>query len=109
MTSELATTVWTDTAEPNTGYIKRVIDYLCEPDQVIEVRMPGTHRSTVSGYFDAAAKLAESVAEWDRKAPGIYLTLNPVNPDLLARSVATGASNVRSLRHLETRARLRIG
>lgn len=57
-----------------------------EPGSVAELRILNTRRGTVSGYFDDFDKLAEAAGEWDGKAPGIYVTLNPVNPDLLARS-----------------------
>ena len=62
----------------------------------IEVRVPNvpdprnpTFTSTVSGYFDyehlseAAAQIAERL---DGRAPGIYVTANPVDPALLARA-----------------------
>lgn len=41
-------------------------------------------RGTVSGYFDNLEQLARAAYEADGTAPGIYVTLNPVNPDLLA-------------------------
>lgn len=63
---------------------------------VIEVRVPNvpdprnpSFTATVSGYFDyehlpeAAAQIAEKL---DGRAPGIYVTANPVNPALLARA-----------------------
>lgn len=40
---------------------------------------------TVSGYYDDASKLAQDVAPFDGHAD-IYVTLNPVKPDLLARA-----------------------
>src|SRR2546425_6116015 len=53
---------------------------------VVEVRILGTRKGTVSGYFDALDALARAVEPWDGQAP-IYATLNPVRPDLLARAV----------------------
>ncbi len=44
-------------------------------------------QGTVSGYFDDHEKLAHAAAVYSGKASGIYFTLNPVNPDLLARAV----------------------
>ena len=58
-----------------------------EPGSVAELRILKTKKKTVSGYFDDFDKLAAAAAEWDGKAPGVYVTLNAVNPDLLARSV----------------------
>lgn len=41
----------------------------------------------VYGYFNNATDFAKAAAALERaKAPGIYFTLNPVQPDLLARS-----------------------
>ncbi len=57
-----------------------------EPGSVAELRILNTNKKTVSGYFDDFDKLADAAAEWDGKAPGVYFTLNAVNPDLLARS-----------------------
>ena len=53
---------------------------------VHELRILNTSKKTVSGYFDDFDKLAAEAAAWDGQAPAIYVTLNPVNPDLLARS-----------------------
>ncbi len=48
--------------------------------------MLNTSKGTVSGYFTEHDKLAQAAEEWSGKAPGVYITLNPVNPDLFARS-----------------------
>ena len=53
---------------------------------IYEARIPGTYRGTVSGYFSDPAALWTATADWDGRAQGIYMTLNPVNPNLLARS-----------------------
>jgi hypothetical protein len=52
---------------------------------VVEVRILNTPKGTVSGYFDDLEALAQAVAEWDGRA-SIYVTANPVLPDLLARA-----------------------
>lgn len=73
------------------------LDLLYEPGDVFEVRAPkcrerrgSSYTSTVCGYFthDAIEQAAAAIAELDDAdaAPGIYVTLNPVRPDLLARS-----------------------
>ena len=59
---------------------------MLEHGSVAELRILNTNKRTVSGYFTDFDKLADAAAEWDGKAPGVYFTLNPLNPDLLARS-----------------------
>ncbi len=66
--------------------MERAIAVLAEPEQVIEVRMlaeNGTH----SGYFTDAAVLARQAEalDADTAVHGIYVTLNAVNPALVAR------------------------
>lgn len=61
---------------------------------VHEVRAPRTRRTgprrwrgTVSGYFDNEDDFVDALEGADgRDAEGVYLTLNPVNPALLARA-----------------------
>jgi Protein of unknown function (DUF3987) len=71
--------------------ILEALTLLMEPGGVVELRAldvsTPTYRRphTVSGYFDDRAKLAEAAASL-RGAKGIYITLNPVNPALLARA-----------------------
>ncbi len=69
--------------------IKRGIARLCEPGSVYEVRALGAQRGTISGYFDGANRedMAECCAEVSGDADGVYFTLNPVLPDVLARAV----------------------
>jgi hypothetical protein len=60
---------------------------LAVPGQAIELRVPGLNGKRIdSGYFDDPVKLAQAALKYDGKAEGIYITLNPVNPALLARS-----------------------
>ncbi len=70
-------------------HIQEGIEALFLPGQVIELRIPkaGKYR-TISGYFDDPTKLALAIAEWSGKddIEGVYYTLNPVAPALLARS-----------------------
>ncbi len=66
--------------------IQRTLDLLLEQGQVAELRIPNTNHATVSGYFTDFGKLAQAAGANSGKAPGVYLTLNPVNPDLLARA-----------------------
>ena len=49
-------------------------------------RQGSTYKKTYCGYFDDVEKAAAAIAELDSRKPlGIYITLNPVHPDLLAR------------------------
>lgn len=66
--------------------IRTALDTLCPAGAVVEMRMLKTTKRTVSGYYDDWATLTRDAAAWDRQAPGIYVTLNPINPALLARS-----------------------
>jgi hypothetical protein len=61
---------------------------IMEPGSVHELRIPKAGREkTISGYFDDPLKLAQCAAELDAtgKYAGVYITLNPCNPALLAR------------------------
>ena len=71
--------------------IERTLDLLAAPGQVIELRLLKVQRTstfscTMSGYFDDYGKLAAAAAKQSLVAQGAYITINPVNPDLLARS-----------------------
>jgi hypothetical protein len=41
---------------------------------------------TISGYFADLTELAAAAAHYSGQAPGVYITLNPVDPTLLARA-----------------------
>ncbi len=77
--------------------IVRFLNLLVQPGEVFEVRAPrclerrgATYTSTVSGYFTHASleTAAGLIAGLDESglAPGVYVTLNPVRSDLLARA-----------------------
>lgn len=69
----------------NSSEIEANLKRLVSPDDVIEVRIFSDRYNTVSGYYNDFNKLADDIKEYDGKAP-IYFTVNPVKPDLLARS-----------------------
>jgi hypothetical protein len=75
------------TASPTVQAIRQAAGTLFEPGQVVEVRVPNYPRgkSTTSGYFDDFDALARAAASCKGKA-SVYVTLNPVNPALLARA-----------------------
>lgn len=56
------------------------------PGEVFEVRLLGSDRGTVAGYFDSADEAAEAIMPWDGRVEGVYHTLNPCDPALLSRS-----------------------
>jgi hypothetical protein len=64
---------------------------LIEPGQVVELRALGVHRNdrphVEAGFYDAAhlKDMAKAALAVTKCAKGIYFTLNPLNPDLLAR------------------------
>ena len=66
--------------------IEHTVRFLMMPGSVMELRILNTRCGTVSGYFDDPGKLARVAVRWDGRAPGIYVTINPVRRDLLARA-----------------------
>lgn len=74
--------------------VARYLSILHEPGSVFEVRSLDcpegrgkSFKSTTAGYFNYAATAAVAVGEVDLLMPfGIYCTLNPVRPDLIARA-----------------------
>jgi hypothetical protein len=72
--------------------ILRALSLLAEPTQVIELRLlharPNRQRTpvTMSGYFNDHRALADQALAYSACARGVYITLNPINPALLARS-----------------------
>lgn len=65
--------------------IKNALDVFHEPGSVFEVRIPKTKAGTLSGYFDDTTKAALILAKESGRHQGIYVTMNPVDPSLLAR------------------------
>ena len=66
---------------------RRFLSLIWLPGEVREVRVPKYNKfgHTASGYFDSPDTLASAAARWDGRA-NLYITLNPVNPALLARA-----------------------
>jgi hypothetical protein len=91
--------------QPNLQSINSALELLLEPGSTAELRILNTECGTVSGYYRQPKKLAEAAYQWD-SAPGIYVTLNPVNPDLYARAAdrtQTFAKNTTSDRDIACR------
>jgi len=72
--------------------VKRALDVLKEPGHVVELRAldvsEPSYRAphTVSGYFDDFDRLAAEAVRLSPCARGVYVTLNEIEPDLLARA-----------------------
>lgn len=69
--------------------IGNALTTLTESGQVVEVRIigvDGRNGRVDSGYFNDFAQLARLVTRYNGRAEGIYMTLNPVHPALLARA-----------------------
>jgi hypothetical protein len=60
---------------------------IVQPSSVFEIRLLTTNRKRVdAGYFSSPAAAATALAHLEGSYQGIYITPNPVQPDLLARS-----------------------
>jgi P4 family phage/plasmid primase-like protien len=67
--------------------LRHAAGVLLQPGDVVELRAPKAgKRGTISGYYNDFERLVQDTADIDGEAPGVYWTLNPVNPDLLARA-----------------------
>ena len=67
--------------------IRHTLFILAQPGQTVELRIPGMQgKRTDSGYFNDFDKLASVAADYETRAEGVYITVNPVQPALLARS-----------------------
>src|SRR5262245_15600636 len=72
---------------PSADMIPTVLNTLLDPGPVAELRVPKTSRGALSGSLDVLAALAFAAAELSGRVEGVYLTMNPVNPELLARAL----------------------
>jgi hypothetical protein len=61
---------------------------LFEPGAVVEVHIPDHPRTNAAtaGYFDDWGKLAAAALSYSGHCHGVYVTLNEINPALLAQS-----------------------
>ena len=66
--------------------IRKTVNLLFKPGQVLELRVPGTSKGTQGGYFSDAQKLEEAALRLNRQGPAVYVTINPVDPTLVARA-----------------------
>jgi P4 family phage/plasmid primase-like protien len=78
--------------------ILATLDTLMLPGDVLEVRLLNVPRvGTVAGYFDDLEAAASIAARWSGKIEAVYVTLNPVRPELLARAANTMVERPKSL------------
>lgn len=69
--------------------IQAGLSHLIRHTAVVEMRVLDAPRAEiVSAYFDDTHRdgLAQACSEWSGRAAGVYITLNPVRADLLARA-----------------------
>ncbi len=73
-------------SEPAPYPTRSACSILFRAGQTVEMRLIGK-RGTASGYYNNFDKLSADAVSFDNRGEysGIYVTLNPVNPDLLAR------------------------
>src|SRR5262249_46456436 len=63
--------------------------FRARPGDVAEVRVLGTPlgtRGTAAGWFDDPEKMARRALQFSGHSKGVYVTLNPVKPELLGRA-----------------------
>jgi hypothetical protein len=68
--------------------IKKALSLIfTEPGEVHEIRMlPKGKDNVMSGYFDDIDKCVDACFKMDGIPEGIYITINPCKPELLARA-----------------------
>lgn len=71
------------TVQPDVAETRRAVNIIVGSFGVVELRVPKAGQlGTISGYFDNPEALAKAAVEADGNGPGVYVTLNPVNPAL---------------------------
>lgn len=68
------------------GDIQDAVDVVLELPAVSELRILETRQGVVSGYFNDPEALVDAAAQRSGDGIGVYVTLNPVAPELLARA-----------------------
>ncbi|OPX94253.1 MAG: hypothetical protein A4E53_00097 [Pelotomaculum sp. PtaB.Bin104] len=66
--------------------ILRALKLFMSDGNIIELRCPETKKGTKSGYFDNLNAAVKWTTFLNGNVPFVYVTINPVNPDLLARA-----------------------
>ena len=82
-----AMTTASSTTPPDRKEVARGLGVLLDVGSVAEIRVPNTAGGgTVSGYFDDLDAIVAGAAALSGSAAGVYVTVNPVSRDLLARA-----------------------
>jgi hypothetical protein len=67
--------------------LEAALSAIVQPNSVFELRLISGRRKRIdAGYFDNVGAAATALSELDEPYKGVYLTPNPLNPDLLARA-----------------------
>ena len=77
--------------------IKRALDVLFQPGDVVELRALDVGGKVHAGYFSDFDRLANEAARLSSQAAGVYVVLNQVNRELLARAqnrITVGPKNL---------------
>src|SRR4051812_28199308 len=74
-----------NTVDSPGGEIVRTLEVLFESGAVVELRA-FRGRETISGYYDDHAILAYEAGKLEDRGYSVYVTLNEVDPALLARA-----------------------
>src|SRR5947209_4357848 len=75
----------TNTGNSLAEELNRALGVLFELGVVVELRA-FKGRETISGYFDDHAALTHEAEKFDERGYSVYVTLNEVDPALLARA-----------------------
>ncbi len=73
--------------DPILAAVRLLAPHLEDQSGIVELRIPNAGRNgTIAGYFTSAEALARAASLLDGRVPAIYITLNAVNRNLLARA-----------------------
>lgn len=72
-------------AKPDEPAIRAALQVLFQPGDVVELRAFKHSRNTISGYYNDSNQLAADAVRANAVAGGVYVTLNQIDPALLAR------------------------
>ena len=70
---------------PDATQVRMAAEWFMQGGTTVEIRAFDERGGIYSGYFDSPQALTDAVTKSARQWTGTYITLNPVNPDLIAR------------------------
>jgi len=69
------------------SHVQKTFAIFYEPGACLELRIPKAgNGNTIGGYFDDQDLFVAAAKSLSGRYPGVYVTLNPINPALLARA-----------------------